>query len=106
MVNLDSNIIFKINNQIIEKVNQMKYLGVIIDKNLKFKNHIEYICKKIDKNISFFKQIENLDSILTEVNILYIYISKWLNVEQRLKLNTLNFMRRIKNGEAPEYLTE
>ena len=31
---------------------------------------------------------------------------KWLNVEQRLKLNTLNFIHRIENGEAPEYITE
>ena len=31
---------------------------------------------------------------------------KLLKVEQRLKLNTLNFMHRIKNGEAPEYITE
>lgn len=154
-VNSDSNIIFKINNQIIEKVNQIKYLGFIIDKNLKFKNHIDYICKKIGKKISFFKRIRNQVSILTAVNIYNTMIKphfeygstilftcctahqierlqklqnramriilkvnrytsihfmleslKWLNVEQRLKLNTLNFIHRIKNGEAPEYLTE
>ena len=37
-LNSDSNITFKINNQIIEKVNQIKYLDFIIDKNLKFRN--------------------------------------------------------------------
>ena len=38
-VNSDNNITFKINNQILEKLNQMKYLGFIIDKNIKFKKH-------------------------------------------------------------------
>lgn len=31
---------------------------------------------------------------------------KWLNIEQRLKLNTITFIQKIKRGEAPEYLTE
>lgn len=39
-INTNSNIIFKVNNEKIEKVNQIKYLGFVIDKNLNFKNHI------------------------------------------------------------------
>ena len=31
-INMDNNIIFKINNVIIEKVNSIKYLGFITDK--------------------------------------------------------------------------
>lgn len=31
---------------------------------------------------------------------------KWLNVKQRLTLNTLKFIQKMKHGEAPEYLTE
>ena len=31
---------------------------------------------------------------------------KWLNVKQRLQLNTIVFIQKIKMGCAPEYLTE
>ena len=30
----------------------------------------------------------------------------WLNVHKRLELNTLNFIQKIKIGEATEYLTK
>lgn len=48
-INMNCNVIFKINNETIEKVKQIKYLGFVIDKELKFKQHVEYICKKIGK---------------------------------------------------------
>lgn len=48
-INTRNNKIFKINNRVIEKVDQIKYLGFIIDKELKFKTHIDYICKKVGK---------------------------------------------------------
>ena len=44
----NNNITFKINNVIIEKVNKIKYLGFLIEKN---KEYLEYICKKIGKKI-------------------------------------------------------
>ena len=52
-INMDNNIIFKINNVIIEKVNSIKYLGFIIDKELKFNDHMEFICKRIGKKLDF-----------------------------------------------------
>lgn len=45
-INMNSDELFKINDEIIEKVEHMSYLGFIIDKDLKFKKHIDYICKK------------------------------------------------------------
>ena len=66
---MDNNIIFKINNVIIEKVNSIKYLGFIIDKELKFNDHMEFICKKIGKKIGFFRRIRNRMSIITSINI-------------------------------------
>lgn len=154
-VNTTSTEIFRINNQIIEKVDQIKYLGFIIDKDLKFKTHIDYICKKIGKKIGFFKRVRKQISILTAINIYNTIIKphfefgstilytcctahqlerlqkmqnramriilkcsrytsthfmleslKWLNIRQRLKLNTLKFIRKMRRNEAPEYLTE
>ena len=68
-INMDNNIIFKINNVMIEKVNSIKYLDFIIDKELKFNGHMEFICKKIGEKIGFFKRIRNKMSITTSINI-------------------------------------
>lgn len=154
-VNMDSESIIKINNEEIEKVNKIKYLGFIIDKDLKLKEHIDYICKKIGKKIGFFKRVRNKISQITAIHmyntmikphfefgstILYTCCSttqierlqklqnkamrsilkcniytpirlmldtlKWLNIHQRLELNTLQFIHKMKIGNAPEYLTE
>ena len=48
-INLQNNSLFGINNVVIEKVNSIKYLGFIIDRDLKLKEHLEYICRKIGK---------------------------------------------------------
>ena len=57
---------------IIGKVNKIKYLGFLVDKDLNFKEHLEYLeytCKKIGKKIGFFKHIRNKLSIITSINI-------------------------------------
>jgi len=36
----------------------MKYLGIIIDDRLRFKDHYDYILKKIGKKISFLNRID------------------------------------------------
>ena len=41
----------KINNHDIERVNTMKFLGVLLDDNLSWKEHIKYLENKIAKNI-------------------------------------------------------
>lgn len=40
-INMNTNIAFKINNVIIEKIKNINYLGFIIDKDLNFKDHID-----------------------------------------------------------------
>ena len=40
-INMQYNSIFGINNVVIEKVNSVKYLGFIIDTDLKIKEHLE-----------------------------------------------------------------
>ena len=41
----------KVNNHDIERVNTMKFLGVLLDDNLSWKEHIKYLENKIAKNI-------------------------------------------------------
>ena len=31
---------------------------------------------------------------------------KWLNIRERLQVNTIYFIRKMKIGDAPDYLTE
>ena len=154
-INMQSNSSFGINNVVIEKVNSITYLGFIIDRDLKLKEHLEYICGKVGKKIGFFKRLRNEVSMLTSINIyntmlkphfkygstiLYTCCTdqqltrlqklqnkmmrsilqlnrftpttfvldalRWLNVHKSLKSKTLNFIQKMKIGEAPEYLTE
>ena len=41
----------KINNDDIERVNTIKFLGVLLDDNLSWKEHIKYLTNKIARNI-------------------------------------------------------
>lgn len=43
----------------IEFVDEIKYLGVVIDYKLTFKNHVNYIVKKVAKKIGFFGRISS-----------------------------------------------
>lgn len=47
----------KMDNSIIERVMQIKYLGVIIDDCLNFNEHMLYVCKKVNKKISLLWRI-------------------------------------------------
>ena len=51
------NVNILINNQPIECVDGIKYLGVFIDNKLKFNQHVYNQCAKISKKIGFFKRI-------------------------------------------------
>ena len=155
VINSNSEINIEINGKLIENVKIIKYLGVIIDKNLNFNEHIEYVCKKIGKKIGFIKTLRNKMDILTAIQIhntmikphfeycstiLYtccnqsqlnrlqmlqnkcmrtilkmrrdtsiefmLQTLKWLNIEQKLKLNTLINIFKIKHNLAPKYMTE
>ena len=53
MINEIGNIKLNIEQQRIERVCVMKYLGVIIDENLNFKEHNQYIVNKVAKKVYF-----------------------------------------------------
>ena len=39
------------NSDIIEKTDDIKYLGVFLDEKLSWKHHIAYVCSRIARNI-------------------------------------------------------
>lgn len=49
----------EINGEVIERVNNMKYLGFMINCRLKLTNHIDYTCKNIAKKVGFLAEISN-----------------------------------------------
>ena len=46
-----NNSVVKINDSVLNRVNNMKYLGVIIDHKLKWCEHISYVKNKISKGL-------------------------------------------------------
>ena len=62
--------VIKINNETIEKVDRIEYLGFFVDKHLKFKEHIDY--RYMQKKIGFLKRITNKISIITAQSVYII----------------------------------
>lgn len=152
--NTNAAIDLKINNVAVERVNEIKYLGVVVDKKLTFKNHINYICSKISKKVYFLYKsrkklslsaaikiynttikphFEYCSSILFMANktdksrlqklqnramrvILKVsnYTSikfmleslQWLSINQRLIMNILILVYKMKNKNYPSYLCD
>lgn len=63
------NINIKISNNNIECVEQIKYLGVIVDNKLSFNAHADFICSKISKKINFLYRIRKRISTKCAINI-------------------------------------
>ena len=66
---INLNLSIEINNQKVELVEEMKYLGLIIDRELKFKKHIDYISKKIGKKVGFFRRVSPFISTSTRLTV-------------------------------------
>ena len=69
----------KINNHDIERVNTMKFLSVLLDDNLSWKEHIKYLENKMAKNIGLIyraKPFLDKESLLV---LYYSYIHSYLN---------------------------
>ena len=47
-------LVIEISNTRLERVNKFKYLGVLQDNTLSWKDHIEYICNKILSRLAVF----------------------------------------------------
>lgn len=47
----------KIENDFINFVDEFKYLGIILDNKLTFKNHCDFIVKKISKKLGYLQRI-------------------------------------------------
>ena len=55
-IQTDCNIYF--DGERIERVSETKFLGVIIDDKLSWKNHVSYLCKKVAKNMGILRKVK------------------------------------------------
>ena len=58
--NLPINLNISINSKIIERVNNTKFLGVILDENLNFTDHTSLIASKISKSMGILNKVRYL----------------------------------------------
>lgn len=63
-----------INNKSIKEVNSLKYLGIIIDSNLNWKEHISAISSKISRSIGILSKIRHYLNINTLKQLYYSLI--------------------------------
>ena len=69
------NINILVDNQYIEKETSIKYLGLMIDENLKFDTHIENLCKKLSQTIFILRRLSKFcseDVLLTAYYSLFL----------------------------------
>jgi len=47
----------KLQNVILEVVSEIKYLGIVLDKNLTFSAHVDYISKKAGAKLDVMRRV-------------------------------------------------
>lgn len=66
-------IVLKIDNQLIAKVESTKFLGVIIDSNLSWEPHAKHIRNKIAKGIGVISKAKKISSRSDIKNIVFFF---------------------------------
>lgn len=99
--NVDDNHIVKINDINLDRVKEMKYLGVIIDENLNLKKHANYIMNKMSKKVSFLYRIGNSLSMFTKILIYKAIIAPHIDfcssILFNLNQNQIQQLQKIQN---------
>ena len=76
---LFKNVKLKINNEISHESECVKYLGVLMDKSLTWKEHIQYINTKLAKNIGILAKLRYFTPQDTLCSIYNAFISPYVN---------------------------
>ena len=64
-----------INDNVIEKVNATKFLGVYINQSLSWKDHISYISNKLSKNIAILYHVSFIINVDLYCTLILPYLS-------------------------------
>jgi hypothetical protein len=68
-----------IDDKLITRKQQVKFLGVLLDENLSWKPHINYVCNKISKSIGVIYRARFNLSLSTKLSLYYTLIYPYLN---------------------------
>ena len=60
---------FTINNEVIERTDSFKYLGVTVNSIMSWSDHVDSIIKKINQRIGLITRIKNLIPITTRLTL-------------------------------------
>ena len=69
----------KIGNNIIEKATSIKFLGVMIDKNISWRDHVKTVENKLSKNIGLLYQVKQFLDENSLKALYFSYINSYLN---------------------------
>ena len=100
----------RVDGKLIKRAKKVKYLGLMIDENMKWDEHFAYISSKIRRNLGVMKRLSNdipLDSLvtlyLTLIEPYFRYCNTvWGNCEQGL-LNKLQTLQNRAQGRISPY---
>ena len=67
-------ILAKVGNALVVESHEVKLLGVVIDRDLKFKSHIKFICKKAGKKLNALSRLCNLLSFDKRRNLVKAFV--------------------------------
>ena len=68
-----------LNHTVINLSTNIKYLGIIIDKHLNFKDHLNYIESKLARDVGILCKCKNVFSLsILRVLCFSLFYSKWL----------------------------
>jgi hypothetical protein len=68
-----------IDDKLITRKQQVKFLGVLLDENLSWKPHINYVCNKISKSVGVIYRARFNLSPSTKLSLYYTLIYPYLN---------------------------
>jgi len=100
-IHVPNDFLVKINDEPLERCDSYKYLGVIFDKNLNWKEHISYVCQKVSKACGALAKLRHCvnTNVLKEVyySLFYSYIRYGLLVWGNASDSTLKPIQTVMN---------
>lgn len=97
---VDENVVILIDDSVIEVVNEIKYLGFIIDRHLKFRGHIDYLCKKIAMKVGVLSRCSRFLTVfgrLTVFNTIilphYLYSALVIYIADKADIHRLQVLQ-------------
>ena len=103
----------KMGDSVLEKVNSIKYLGVIFDEKFKWEDHISYISSKISCSVGILSKLRYYTNIETLIKVYHSlvgsHLSYGLGAWGKIGVTTLQPLRVLQNrairfiSRAPRY---